>query len=76
MILLLAVNMPDYGRNIIYGIVILVLPLLDGREESPWAPLSPGGHHRSRCLSSRTCFLFEQRRKADAIRGRKNDDAH
>ena len=26
-------NMPDYGRNIIYGIVILVLLLLYGREE-------------------------------------------
>ena len=30
---LLAMNMPDYGRNIIYGIVILVLLLLYGREE-------------------------------------------
>ncbi len=28
-----AMNMPDYGRNIIYGIVILVLLLLYGREE-------------------------------------------
>ncbi len=30
---LLAMNMPDYGRNIIYGLVILVLLLLYGREE-------------------------------------------
>jgi ribose transport system permease protein len=30
---LLAMNMPDYGRSIIYGIVILVLLLLYGREE-------------------------------------------
>jgi len=30
---LLAMNMPDYGRNIIYGVVILVLLLLYGREE-------------------------------------------
>jgi ribose transport system permease protein len=30
---LLAVNMPDYGRNIIYGLVILALLLLYGREE-------------------------------------------
>lgn len=30
---LLAMNMPDYGRNIIYGIVILILLLLYGREE-------------------------------------------
>jgi ribose transport system permease protein len=30
---LLAMNMPDYGRNIIYGIVILLLLLLYGREE-------------------------------------------
>jgi ribose transport system permease protein len=30
---LLAVNMPDYGRNIIYGVVILALLLLYGREE-------------------------------------------
>jgi hypothetical protein len=26
-------NMPDYGRNIIYGIVILLLLILYGREE-------------------------------------------
>ncbi len=31
---LLAMNMPDYGRSIIYGVVILVLLLLYGREES------------------------------------------
>ncbi|SMF64474.1 monosaccharide ABC transporter membrane protein, CUT2 family [Tistlia consotensis] len=31
---LLAMNMPDYGRNIIYGIVILLLLLLYGREEA------------------------------------------
>jgi ribose transport system permease protein len=31
---LLAMNMPDYGRNIIYGIVILILLLLYGREEN------------------------------------------
>jgi ribose transport system permease protein len=31
---LLAMNMPDYGRNIIYGVVILVLLLLYGREET------------------------------------------
>ena len=30
---LLALNMPDYGRSIIYGIVILALLLLYGREE-------------------------------------------
>ena len=30
---LLAMNMPDYGRNIIYGVVILILLLLYGREE-------------------------------------------
>ena len=30
---LLAMNMPDYGRNIIYGIVILILLLLYGREQ-------------------------------------------
>jgi ribose transport system permease protein len=30
---LMAMNMPDYGRNIIYGIVILVLLLLYGRDE-------------------------------------------
>ncbi|WP_298254140.1 ABC transporter permease [Bradyrhizobium sp.] len=30
---LMAMNMPDYGRNIIYGIVILILLLLYGREE-------------------------------------------
>jgi ribose transport system permease protein len=30
---LLAMNMPDYGRNIIYGVVILLLLLLYGREE-------------------------------------------
>lgn len=30
---LLAMNMPDYGRSIIYGVVILVLLLLYGREE-------------------------------------------
>ena len=31
---LLAMNMPDYGRNIIYGVVILLLLLLYGREEA------------------------------------------
>ncbi len=31
---LLAMNMPDYGRSIIYGVVILVLLLLYGREEA------------------------------------------
>jgi ribose transport system permease protein len=31
---LLAMNMPDYGRSILYGVVILVLLLLYGREES------------------------------------------
>ena len=31
---LLAMNMPDYGRSIIYGVIILVLLLLYGREES------------------------------------------
>jgi ribose transport system permease protein len=31
---LLAMNMPEYGRNIIYGVVILVLLLLYGREEA------------------------------------------
>jgi len=31
---LLAMDMPEYGRSIIYGIVILVLLLLYGREES------------------------------------------
>jgi ribose transport system permease protein len=30
---LLALNMPDYGRSIIYGVVILVLLLLYGREQ-------------------------------------------
>ena len=30
---LLALDMPDYGRNIIYGVVILILLLLYGREE-------------------------------------------
>lgn len=30
---LLAMNMPDYGRSIIYGVVILVLLLLYGRED-------------------------------------------
>jgi ribose transport system permease protein len=30
---LLAFNMPDYGRSIIYGVVILALLLLYGREE-------------------------------------------
>lgn len=30
---LLALNMPDYGRSIIYGVVILVLLLLYGRED-------------------------------------------
>lgn len=30
---LMAMNMPDYGRSIIYGVVILVLLLLYGREE-------------------------------------------
>jgi ribose transport system permease protein len=30
---LLALNMPDYGRSIIYGVVILALLLLYGREE-------------------------------------------
>jgi ribose transport system permease protein len=30
---LLAMNMPDYGRSIIYGVVILALLLLYGREE-------------------------------------------
>jgi ribose transport system permease protein len=30
---LLAMNMPEYGRSIIYGVVILVLLLLYGREE-------------------------------------------
>ena len=29
---LLAMNMPEYGRNIIYGVIILVLLLLYGRE--------------------------------------------
>jgi len=28
---LLTLNMPDYGRSIIYGVVILVLLLLYGR---------------------------------------------
>jgi ribose transport system permease protein len=31
---LLALNMPDYGRSIIYGVVILILLLLYGREEA------------------------------------------
>ncbi|HZT20249.1 MAG TPA: ABC transporter permease [Dongiaceae bacterium] len=30
---LLAMNMPEYGRNIIYGVIILLLLLLYGREE-------------------------------------------
>ncbi|MGH7211497.1 MAG: ABC transporter permease [Acetobacteraceae bacterium] len=30
---LLALNMPDYGRSIIYGVIILALLLLYGREE-------------------------------------------
>jgi ribose transport system permease protein len=30
---LLAMNMPDYWRNVIYRIVILILLLLHGREE-------------------------------------------
>ncbi|HUZ65994.1 MAG TPA: ABC transporter permease [Acetobacteraceae bacterium] len=30
---LLAMNMPDYGRSIIYGVIILALLLLYGREE-------------------------------------------
>jgi ribose transport system permease protein len=30
---LLAMNMPEYGRNIIYGVIILALLLLYGREE-------------------------------------------
>jgi|SRR5450756_29768 len=30
---LMAVNMPEYGRSIIYGVVILILLLLYGREE-------------------------------------------
>ncbi len=30
---LLAMNMPDYGRSIVYGLIILVLLLLYGREE-------------------------------------------
>ena len=30
---LLAMNMPEYGRSIIYGVIILVLLLLYGREE-------------------------------------------
>ena len=29
---LLAMNMPEYGRNIIYGVIILALLLLYGRE--------------------------------------------
>jgi hypothetical protein len=28
-----AMNMPEYGRSIIYGAVILVLLLIDGRQE-------------------------------------------
>ena len=28
-----AMNMPEYGRSIIYGDVILVLLLIDGRQE-------------------------------------------
>jgi len=31
--ILLAENMPDYGRSIIYGVVILLILLLYGREE-------------------------------------------
>lgn len=31
---LMALNMPEYGRSIIYGVVILVLLLLYGREEA------------------------------------------
>lgn len=30
---LLALNMPDYGRSIVYGLIILILLLLYGREE-------------------------------------------
>jgi ribose transport system permease protein len=30
---LLTLNMPDYGRSIIYGVVILALLLLYGRED-------------------------------------------
>ncbi|MGH7212085.1 MAG: ABC transporter permease, partial [Acetobacteraceae bacterium] len=30
---LLAMNMPDYGRSIVYGVIILGLLLLYGREE-------------------------------------------
>ena len=30
---LLALNMPEYGRSIIYGVVILALLLLYGREQ-------------------------------------------
>jgi hypothetical protein len=29
----MAMNMPEYGRSIIYGIVILVLLLVYGRQE-------------------------------------------
>ncbi|MBV9749891.1 MAG: ABC transporter permease, partial [Acetobacteraceae bacterium] len=29
---LMAMNMPEYGRSIIYGVIILVLLLLYGRE--------------------------------------------
>ncbi len=32
---LLAMNMPEYGRNIVYGVIILVLLLLYGREPKP-----------------------------------------
>ena len=31
---LLALNMPEYGRSIVYGIVILALLLLYGREQA------------------------------------------
>jgi ribose transport system permease protein len=31
---LMAMNMPEYGRNIIYGVIILVLLLLYGREKA------------------------------------------
>ncbi len=31
---LMAMNMPEYGRNIIYGVIILVLLLLYGREQA------------------------------------------
>jgi ribose transport system permease protein len=31
---LLAMNMPEYGRSIIYGVIILILLLLYGREQA------------------------------------------